>query len=187
MISLRLEGKTVTQSKVKRIARFFLISNVHLGLELPDSFRVLSRCIVEVRETRFVLPQSLSLLAHWTKHTQQNLLVDFLIDCRAQWLEFTVDDASHIEKRYQHDFDFDFGCLCFHQPRRDGNIHWLLERMVSWFSQTSTSHYEHGSIWRHSMMSWYSFMQRPYWLSFSIFGMILKQTFQMRKYSVILF
>ena len=42
------------------------------------------------------------------KQKLQDLFVDLLIDRQALWQELTVDDASDIEERDQHDFDFRF-------------------------------------------------------------------------------
>ena len=47
---------------------------------VPAREDVMSRCIVAMRQSQVVMPQLSSFLAHWTKHTRQNLLVDLLID-----------------------------------------------------------------------------------------------------------
>ena len=61
-----------------------------------------------VKQLRFVLPQLSSLLAQRAKQKLQDLFVDLLTDRLALWQELTVDDASDIEERDQHDFDFWF-------------------------------------------------------------------------------
>ena len=60
--------KKVTQSKIRWIGRLFQYGDVLLGQELPDAQGVVIRCIVVVKQPRFILPQLLSsLLAHWAK------------------------------------------------------------------------------------------------------------------------
>ena len=97
-----------------KIGMLFQYSDVLLGQELP----VVSRCIVVVKQPRFILPQLSSFLAHWAKQKPQDLFVDLLIDRLALWQELTVDDASDIEERDQHDFDFWFWLSCLLRPRR---------------------------------------------------------------------
>ena len=109
MGSLELrEKKRVTRSKIRWIRRLFQYGDVLLGQELPDAQGVVSRCIVVVKQPRFVLPQLSSLLAHWAKQKLQDLFVDLLTDRLALWQKLTVDDASDIEEHDQHDFDFWF-------------------------------------------------------------------------------
>ena len=94
------ENKKVTRSKIGWIGRLFQYGDVLLGQELPDAEGV-SRCIVVVKQPRFVLPQLLSsLLAHWAKQTPQDLFVDLLTDRLALWQKLTMDDASDIEERH---------------------------------------------------------------------------------------
>ena len=59
-----------------RLGSLFEYSNVTLSQELHDAQSQRSRCIVVVKQPRFVLPQFSSLLARWAKYTQQDLLVD---------------------------------------------------------------------------------------------------------------
>ena len=94
------ENKKVTRSKIGLIGRLFQYGDVLLGQELPDAQGVVSRCIVVVKQPRFVLPQLSSLLAHWAKQTPQDLFVDLLIDRLALWQKLTMDDASDIEERH---------------------------------------------------------------------------------------
>ena len=87
------EKNKVARSKIRWIGRLFQYGDVLLRQELPDAQGIVSRCIVVVKQPRFVLPQLSSLLAHWAN--PQDLFVTLLIDRLALWQELTVVDASH--------------------------------------------------------------------------------------------
>ena len=92
----------------------FQYGDVLLGQELPDAEGVVSRCIVVVKQPRFVLPQLSSLLAHWAKQKPQDLFVDLLTDRLALCQEFTVDDMPLTSKNVINmTLTFDFDCLAF--------------------------------------------------------------------------
>lgn len=61
----------------------------------------MSKCIVVVKHSQFVLPQRFL-------HTEANAagsFVDLLIDHLVLWQELNIDNASHIKECDQYDFD----------------------------------------------------------------------------------
>ena len=89
---------------------------------------------------------------------------------------------------------FDFDSLAFFSLSNVRDFHWQLWRLVSRSyskihvsSPVMTLWSKSGSVWKCSMMSWYTCMQHSFWSSFSSLGTISAQTLCMPKSSVIIF
>ena len=173
--------------EIRWIERLFQYGDVFLSQELPDAQGVVSRCIVVVKQPRFVLPQLSSLLVHWAKQKPQDLFVDLLIDRLALWQNSLWTMLLTSKNMINMTLILDFDCLAFFGLSDVWDFHWHLWCLVSGSyskihvsSPVMTLRSKCGSVWRRSVMSWHTCMRCSFWSSFSSLGTIFVQTFRMR-------